>query len=269
MTAKVVSNLAASSLALATALAAGGARAQTVITRSITTEPVETVITQTPAGTVVTRRPVDAPLPPAIGPTIVQPGLPAVTEAETVPDTVDAITTRAVVRRAEATRAARPLVTRQVSARPEQRIMRNKTVRKMTTARVAARPAARIALTPRERHIVYQTIVEREVLPRQQIVMAPPAAPAPYIAPPPYIERQVALPAVSPPVVAAEEEIIAEPAVPITIGTVLPPNVPLYAVPQNVALSVPAIRSYSYAWLGGRAYLVEPATGMVVADVTE
>jgi len=45
--------------------------------------------------------------------------------------------------------------------------------------------------------------------------------------------------------------------------------VPLYAVPQNVALSVPAIRSYSYAWLGGRAYLVEPATGMVVADVTE
>ena len=252
MTAKVVSNLAASSLALAMALAAGGASAQTVIT-------------QTPAGTVVTRRPVDAPLPPAIGPTIVQPGLPAATVAETVPDTVDAITTRAVVRRAEATRAARPLVTRQVSARPEQRVMRNKTVRKMTTARVAAR----IALTPRERHIVYQTIVEREVLPRQQIVVAPPAAPAPYIAPPPYIERQVALPAVSPPVVAADEEVIAEPAVPITMGTVLPPNVPLYAVPQNVALSVPAIRSYSYAWLGGRAYLVEPATGMVVADVTE
>src|SRR6478672_3164626 len=93
MTAKVVSSLAASSLALVTALVAGGASAQTVITRSITTEPVETVITQTPAGTVVTRRPVDAPLPPAMGPTIVQPGLPAVTVAETVPDTVDAITT--------------------------------------------------------------------------------------------------------------------------------------------------------------------------------
>jgi len=32
---------------------------------------------------------------------------------------------------------------------------------------------------------------------------------------------------------------------------------------------VPATRAYSYAWLGGRAYLVDPSTGMVVADVTE
>jgi len=100
-------------------------------------------------------------------------------------------------------------------------------------------------------------------------VVAPPVTPAPYVAPRPYIERQVALPAVSPPVVAADEEVIAEPTVPIAIGTVSPPNVPLYAVPQNVPLRVPPIRSYSYAWLGGRAYLVEPATGMVVADVTE
>jgi hypothetical protein len=40
-------------------------------------------------------------------------------------------------------------------------------------------------------------------------------------------------------------------------------------MPQNVALSVPATRRYSYAWLGGRAYVVDPATSVVMADVTE
>lgn len=51
--------------------------------------------------------------------------------------------------------------------------------------------------------------------------------------------------------------------------TVLPANVPLYAIPDNVALSVPATQSYSYAYLGGRADLVDPASGTVVAEVTE
>jgi hypothetical protein len=32
---------------------------------------------------------------------------------------------------------------------------------------------------------------------------------------------------------------------------------------------VPATQSYSYAWLGGRAYLVDPATGTIVADVMD
>ena len=54
-----------------------------------------------------------------------------------------------------------------------------------------------------------------------------------------------------------------------TVGSVLPANVPLYAVPQDVALRIPAIQRYSYTWLGGRAYLVDPTTGMIVDDVTE
>ena len=41
------------------------------------------------------------------------------------------------------------------------------------------------------------------------------------------------------------------------------------AIPQNGALSVPATQPYSYASIGGRAYLVDPLTGTVVADVTE
>jgi len=32
---------------------------------------------------------------------------------------------------------------------------------------------------------------------------------------------------------------------------------------------VPATQRYSYAWLGGRANLVDPASGVVVADLSE
>ena len=116
-------------------------------------------------------------------------------------------------------------------------------------------------LDPRERQIVYRTIVEREVVPRQQVIVAPSVAPAYVSTAPAYVA-----PRVVPPVVAADETVFTAP---ITIGTVLPPNVPLYAMPQNVALTVPATQSYSYAWLGGRAYLVEPASGTVVADLTD
>ena len=71
----------------------------------------------------------------------------------------------------------------------------------------------------------------------------------------------------NPPVVAAEETV--QPAPVYTVGSVLPESVPLYALPQNVALTVPATQSYGYAYLGGRAYLVEPRSGTIVADVTE
>ena len=227
MAAKPIRTLATSSVALAIALAASSASAQTVVTRSIAAEPVETTITQTPAGTVVTRRPVDAPVARSAAPAIVQPAMPATTVIETVPNTIDAITTREVVRRAEATRAAPALVTRQVSARPERHVTRARMVRRTTTRTTTARAVPRLALSPRERHIVYQTIVEREVVPRQQVIVAPPVAPAPYLAPAPLVQRQVALPTAVPPVVAAGEDVIVQPAAPITIGTVLPRNVPL------------------------------------------
>ena len=264
--------VAASSLALAVALSASAASAQTVITRTITAEPVETVVTQTPTGTIVTRRPVDTPVARGVAPAVVQPAVPAATVVETVPNTVDAITTREVVRRAEATRASRTLVTRQVSARTEPHISRSNVVHK-TTRVTTTRAVPRLALTPRERQIVYQTIVEREVVPRREVIVAPSVAPAPYVATAPYvapaplIERPVGLPITSAPIVTADEDVVVQ--APIAVGTVLPANVPLFALPQNIALSVPAIRSYSYVWLGGRAYLVDPATGVVVAHITE
>lgn len=229
---------------------APGANAQAVISRSVSAEPVETVVTQTPTGTVVTRRPVDG---------VVQQSVAAPVVVETVPNTIDAITTREVVQRRAATEAAR-LVTREVAARPAKHAAIKRTT---TTRRTTRTVAPRLALNPQERQIVYRTIVEREVVPAR-----------PAVVPQTYATRQVVVPAapvVTPPVarapIVAATEIDDEPV--YRVGAVLPANVPLYAMPQNVALSVPATRPYSYAWLGGRAYVVDPATSVVMADVTE
>lgn len=229
---------------------APGANAQAVISRSVSAEPVETVVMQTPTGTVVTRRPVDG---------VVQQSVAAPVVVETVPNTIDAITTREVVQRRAATEAAR-LVTREVAARPAKHAAIKRTT---TTRRTTRTVAPRLALNPQERQIVYRTIVEREVVPAR-----------PAVVPQTYATRQVVVPAapvVTAPVarapIVAATEIDDEPV--YRVGAVLPANVPLYAMPQNVALSVPATRPYSYAWLGGRAYVVDPATSVVMADVTE
>ena len=145
-----------------------------------------------------------------------------------------------------------------VSAARERHIVQRSApiVRPLTTRQVSLiQPAPRLVLNPREREIVYRTIVEREVVPRQPVIVAP--APT-YVAPAPVV--------VAAPIVAADETVVTAP---IPVGTVLPPNVPLFAMPQNVALTVPATRRYSYAWLGGRAYVVDPASGVVVADLAE
>jgi len=220
-------------------------------------------------------------------PAFAQPTVPAATFVDTEPESVDVFTTRQVVRRAEAEREPRPMVTRQVSAPRAPAAKRTPTRRVSTTVRrppaaqqttravretrparetrqvALTQPAPRLVLNPRERQIVYRTIVDREVMPRQQVIVATSVATAYSSTAPVYVA-----PRVVPPIVAADETVITAP-ITIGTGTVLPPNVPLYAMPQNVALTVPATQSYSYAWLGGRAYLVEPASGTVVADLTD
>lgn len=279
--------------ALALALASTAASAQTVISQSVTAEPVETTVTQTPAGTIVTRRPLaqqPAPFvaPQATAPALAQPTVPADTFVDTAPDTVDTFTTRQVVRRAEAERAMPAMTTRQVSARrapirratvqhtsprvstavrpPAPMHRTTRVVRESTRHVAVTRPAPRLVLNSRERRVIYQTIVEQRVVPRQQMIVAPVAATPAVIAPQIVPAPPVVAPAVRAPIIAADETVITAP---IAVGTVLPRNVPLYAMPQNVALTVPATQPYSYAWLGGRAYLVDPASGTVVADLSE
>jgi hypothetical protein len=42
-----------------------------------------------------------------------------------------------------------------------------------------------------------------------------------------------------------------------------------YTVPQSVAVEVPAVRQYRYVVVNGRVVLVDPATGEVVADLSD
>jgi len=53
------------------------------------------------------------------------------------------------------------------------------------------------------------------------------------------------------------------------VGTRIPASTQLYAVPQEVAVEVPAIRSYKYMVVNGRVMLVDPATSQVVAELDD
>jgi hypothetical protein len=56
------------------------------------------------------------------------------------------------------------------------------------------------------------------------------------------------------------------PTVAYRVGTRVPMSVPLYAVPQEVAVEVPTIRRYKYMRVNDRVVLVDPVTSEVVAD---
>jgi len=61
----------------------------------------------------------------------------------------------------------------------------------------------------------------------------------------------------------------ARPTVEYRVGTRVPESVRLYAVPQDVAVEVPAIRSYKYMVVNDRVVLVDPATSEVVEELAE
>ena len=61
----------------------------------------------------------------------------------------------------------------------------------------------------------------------------------------------------------------ARPTVEYRVGTRVPESVELYSMPQEVAVEVPAIRSYKYMVVNGRVVLIDPATSEVVAELAE
>lgn len=62
---------------------------------------------------------------------------------------------------------------------------------------------------------------------------------------------------------------VAPPAIEYRVGTRIPAGVRLYTVPREVAVEVPAIRSYRYMRVNNRVVLVDPATSEVVAEITD
>jgi len=244
--------------------ATASADAQSVISRQIADEPVETVITQGPNGTIITRRPLrDAANAVVVAPTLapapraiatydtravyVPPAAPVVAED----DTVDTITTRQWVSQQPRMKHTRKAATRRAP------------VVAQTETRAVRRTAQAVRLSPAERRVIYRTIVQEQVVPAPAVTReVVTTSIAPRYWNPPIVAQDDVVDAVTPVVTAPAR-------VAYTVGSVLPASVPLFGVPETVAVRVPATRSYSYAYLGGRAYLVDPVTGAVVADVTE
>ena len=113
---------------------------------------------------------------------------------------------------------------------------------------VATQP---LALTPRQRTTIYRTIIPqgrgRAPIGRERIVTE-------TVAPTPPVRERV----VTQPVVAD-----------YAVGSRVADAYALGPLPSRAVASVPAARPYRYMVINNRLLLVDPATGIVVADITE
>jgi len=91
-----------------------------------------------------------------------------------------------------------------------------------------------LVLSPVQRRVIYRTIVRQ-----------------------PVVERQVTFGAAPPPVVEYR------------VGAQIPASTTLYPVPQEVIAEVPAVSNYRYTVVNNRAWLVDPMTHEIVAEVAE
>jgi hypothetical protein len=131
--------------------------------------------------------------------------------------------------------------------------------------------AAPLALTPAQRTTIYRTIIPqgrgRGPIVREQIVTES-VAPAPVvrerIAPAPVVRERIA-----PAPVVRERIAPAGSAYAYAVGSRVADADALAPMPQAVVSSVPAVRSYRYMVINNRLLLVDPATGIVVAEVTD
>ena len=109
-----------------------------------------------------------------------------------------------------------------------------------------------VALTPAQRTTIYRTIIPqgrgRGPIVRERIVTES-VAPAPAVR-----ERSV-----NPPPASAYA----------AVGSRVSDAYALAPMPQSVVATVPAVRSYRYTVINNRLLLVDPATGIVVAEVTD
>jgi hypothetical protein len=260
-------------IALAPALGATVAQAQTSVSRQITREPVETIVTQGPNGVAVTRRILSpepgistyVPPPPAY-PTVATQAVESEDYVEPAPLPRRVITTARTV--GEAPAPARTATVRE-HPREHARPARTTTTRTVTVPAVSDQA---LVLSPAQRQVIYRNVAEREYYPAPVVAGPPVGAQTGVYSPPP------------PGVYAADERDYAydpyhddyrpsyRPAyrpAPFVVGARMPQSVALYAVPEPVAARIPATAPYSYAFIDNRVFLVDPATDVIVAEVTQ
>ena len=117
-----------------------------------------------------------------------------------------------------------------------------------------------LALTPAQRTTIYRTIIPqgrgRGPIVRERIVTE-------SVAPAPVARERI----VNPP--AGSGYAPAGSAYAYTVGSRVGDAYALAPMPQAVAATVPAVRSYRYMVINNRLLLVDPATGIVVAEVND
>jgi hypothetical protein len=101
------------------------------------------------------------------------------------------------------------------------------------------------------------TVITREPVESRTVVVSEPLQLTPVQRQ--TIYRTIVRERVSPP----------RPTVEYRVGTRVPESVQLYPMPQEVAVEVPAIRSYKYMAVNDRVVLIDPATSEVVAELAE
>jgi hypothetical protein len=121
--------------------------------------------------------------------------------------------------------------------------------------------AAPLALTPAQRTTIYRTIIPqgrgRGPIVREQIVTE-------SVAPAPVVRERIA-----PAPVGRERVAPAGSAYAYAVGSRFGDAYALAPMPQAVVSTVPAVRSYRYMVINNRLLLVDPATGLVVAEMTD
>src|SRR5215470_8074548 len=55
----------------------------------------------------------------------------------------------------------------------------------------------------------------------------------------------------------------------VAVGGAVPETLPLTPLPDSVAVEVPAVRHLSYALINGRLLLIDPATSIVLSDISQ
>ena len=282
-------------IAVIAILSAGAADGQTAV-KTIKVQPAETTVTQgTDGTTMVTRRPfekapapmtftppplnslMNAPAQDAAGfvppptrttppPSVTQtqpaaPAAPPVAQTEAAPPGVTPA--RRPVRAAARSAKQKPAMRMASRAKPAV-VPRGYVASRRAAPRVhvAARPAVRTARPLRlasapvldavQRQYIYRAIVEQQTLPQTAIPFADPDA-------------------VVPAVVAATEIVARRTRRPIayTVGSRLPIDVPLIAMPEAATEHMQWLARYSYAIVNDRVLLVDPDSGVVVADMTQ
>jgi hypothetical protein len=248
-------------VALALVAGAGAAHAQTVITREVTTEPVETIVERGPTGTVITRRPLDMTVPGAAitlpdATAVTVPGEPIVQSRETVGSSVvttrassNAIATRRIAgQRAVAPPRARATTQRQVGVSSKTSVRKpplRPAVSTARAARVTAAPAPRVAavpppLTVAQRSTILRTIVEERVVPRT-VITEPVAAPtfaAPVVAAPAVREEVVTERVVTPSAPLVRERIVTRPLAVETVGAAPAVTERVVTAPASLELTI-------------------------------